>query len=258
MRYPVPRKRFGQHFLTDRSVLEKIVAALAPSDDDFIVEIGPGTGALTKCLLARANQLTAIEMDRDLVEFLEKNHDLKTLKVIQADVLRFDFSSIQADREAATKIRLIGNLPYNISTPLLFHLLGFIDQIQDMVFMVQREVALRLSARPGGKNYGRLSVMSNLELECRCLFDVPPQAFHPPPKVQSTLVHLVPNPARHPIAHPARLDRIVKNAFSQRRKTLRNSLATLVTAEQFQRAEIDPSLRAENLSPEQYIALSNT
>ncbi len=258
MRHPVPRKRFGQHFLKDPAVLERIVAAFSPSDHDCIIEIGPGTGALTKCLLARVDSLTAIEMDRDLVKFLEKNHNPETLKVIQADALRLDFSSIHADRAAAKKIRIIGNLPYNISTPLLFHLLEFIDHIEDMVFMVQKEVALRLSARPGGKNYGRLSVMSNLALECHCLFDVPPRAFYPPPKVQSTLVHLVPNPSRHPIDHPARFDRVVKNAFSQRRKTLRNSLASLVTEKQFERAQVDPSLRAENLSPEQYIALSKT
>ena len=266
------RKRFGQYFLKDKDVLDKIVDAFAPKDDQIILEIGPGTGALTERLLERVQHLTAVEFDRDLVAKLGRKYDPDRLTVIESDILNFNIESILPDKlpdelpvqtgnpvsRKPNKVRLIGNIPYNISTPLLFHLLKSVGYIHDMVFMLQKEVAQRLSAVPGSKAYGRLSVMASLELQCQCLFDVSPQAFKPPPKVESTVLRLIPATVSQQIHDRNRFNEIVKLAFSQRRKTLRNSLQKQVSKVQFETAQVDSSRRAENLTTDQFIRLSNT
>lgn len=251
----IARKRFGQHFLKDERVLEKIVSVFLPKDDQNIVEIGPGLGALTSVLLSRIDHLSAIELDRDLVKRLKQQYPADRLSIYEMDVLQCDLSKIKRSNEAK-ELRLIGNLPYNISTPLIFHLLGQLDQIEDMLFMLQKEVALRLAAKPGNKHYGRLTVMTSLQADCECLIDVPPDAFDPPPKVESTVIQLKPKsqPEEFDIDH---LKKLVTAAFGQRRKTLRNALSSLVTIQQFKDAELDPSLRAESVSPEKFVHLSN-
>jgi 16S rRNA (adenine1518-N6/adenine1519-N6)-dimethyltransferase len=253
----IPRKRFGQHFLKDKNVLDRIVERFAPGDNQIIAEIGPGTGALTERLLDRVNHLTAVELDRDLAAALQRKHPPERLTVIQEDILNFNIRSLLPDDGVAHKVRLIGNLPYNISTPLLFHLLKSVDHVEDMVFMLQKEVAQRLSAAPGSKIYGRLTVMAALKLECHPLFDVPPEAFDPPPKVDSTVLHLTPRIQNREIRNQNRLDEIVRCAFSQRRKTLRNSLQNVVNDAQFEAAGIDSSRRAETLSVQEFIGLGN-
>jgi 16S rRNA (adenine1518-N6/adenine1519-N6)-dimethyltransferase len=251
----IPRKRFGQHFLTDPSVLDRISDALSPASDDFVLEIGPGTGVLTDRLTALLDHLTVVELDRDLAQLLSTKYDPEKITIIQQDILNFDFSSL--DSGDTRKLRVIGNLPYNISTPLLFHLIGSVNRVQDMIFMVQKEVALRLSASPGDKNYGRLSVMSQLELSCRILFDVPPESFDPPPRVNSAVIRLLPEKADRKINDTMRMSQVVKSAFAQRRKTLRNALRDVVSPEQFETAEIDPGKRAETLSVDDFIRLAN-
>ena len=272
-----PRKRFGQHFLTDENVLERIVNVFHPADNELVLEIGPGSGALTERLLERIGHLTVVELDRDLAATLSEKYNSDRLTLFQADILNFEIASVfncsepagnalpvisdDLKNETSNKVRIIGNLPYNISTPLLFHLLKSVEHIQDMLFMLQKEVAQRLSAAPGSKIYGRLSVMAALELDCQCLFDVPPQAFDPPPEVESTVIRLTPTPlsraaSRH-VHDRIRLNEIVKLAFSQRRKTLRNSLRQLVSDTQFKNARVDSSRRAENLTVNQFIQLSN-
>ncbi len=268
-----PRKRFGQHFLIDENVLERIVNVFHPADNELVLEIGPGSGALTARLLERIRHLTVVELDRDLVAILSEKYDSDQLTIVQADILNFEIASVfncselvgnatpvisdDLKNETSNKVRIIGNLPYNISTPLLFHLLKSVEHIQDMVFMLQKEVAQRLSAAPESKIYGRLSVMAALELDCQCLFDVPPQAFEPPPKVESTVIRLTPKLVPHNVHDRTRLNEIVKLAFSQRRKTLRNSLQQLVSDTQFKNARVDSSRRAENLTVNQFIQLSN-
>ncbi len=272
-----PRKRFGQHFLTDENVLERIVNVFHPADNELVLEIGPGSGALTERLLDRIGHLTVVELDRDLAATLSEKYDSDRLTLFQSDILNFEIASVfncseltgnvppvisdDLKNETSNKVRIIGNLPYNISTPLLFHLLKSVEHIQDMLFMLQKEVAQRLSAAPGSKIYGRLSVMAALELDCQCLFDVPPQAFDPPPEVESTVIRLTPTPlsraaSRH-VRDRIRLNEIVKLAFSQRRKTLRNSLQSIISAQQFKNARVDSSRRAENLTVNQFIQLSN-
>lgn len=253
----VGRKRFGQHFLTDSQVLDRMIRAFSPEHDQLVLEIGPGTGVLTERLLEYVNHLVVVELDRNLAALLNQKFDSGQLTVIQQDVLSLDIQSLFADNGGRQKIRVIGNLPYNISTPLLFHLIDNVRFISDMMFMLQKEVALRLSARPDHKNYGRLSVMSGLELQCECLFDVGPESFNPPPKVDSTVLRLYPESISYRIQDSRRLNNIVRQAFSQRRKTLKNSLQNLVSQSQFAAADIDSSLRAEKLSVEQFIALSN-
>jgi len=254
---PVPRKRFGQHFLTDARVLEQIIQAFSPRDNQIILEIGAGTGALTEKLLEQVDHLVAVELDRDLATLLKHRFDARKLTVIQQDVLTLDIQSLFSGHARQQKIRIIGNLPYNISTPLLFHLIDNTRFIDDMLFMLQKEVALRLSAGPDNRHYGRLSVMSGLELKCECLFDVGAQSFDPPPQVDSTVLRLYPQSLSTRIDDRRRLNHSVRRAFSQRRKTLKNSLKNLVSASQFKNAGIDPSLRAEKLDVEQFIALSN-
>ena len=202
--------------------------AFSPKDNELIVEIGPGTGALTEQLLHQVDHLIAVELDRDLATLLRKKYEPSKLTIIQQDILTLDIHSILEKHKNNKKIRIIGNLPYNISTPLLFHLIDHTEIIQDMIFMLQKEVALRLAAMPGDKNYGRLSVMSNVKLQCECLFDVMPESFDPPPKVDSTVLKLTPRSDVKPINDQQRFQEVVKMAFSQRRKTLRNSLKNLV------------------------------
>ena len=252
-----PKKSFGQHFLHDRSYIDRIVRAIAPQAADTVVEIGPGEGALTLPLLAVAGKLTAIELDSDLIPGLTaRAAAVGALEIIQADVLRVDFSAL-ATRLGATRLRIAGNLPYYISSPILFHCVEHAAAIQDMHFMLQKEVVDRMAAAPGSKVYGRLSVM--LQLACRVepLFTVPPGAFRPPPKVDSAVVRLLPLPPeqRHD-ADPDRVQAIVKAAFGQRRKTLANSLKQLLGSDAIASAGIDPKARAETLAPMDFVRLA--
>ncbi len=251
------RKRFGQHFLHDPRVIDRIIDSFAPATDDLIVEIGPGHGALTRALLSRSTTVYAVELDRDLIGTLQAAFGEQTgLTLFQADALAFDFCGLAHDKG---KLRVIGNLPYNISTPLLFHLLDQADCIADMCFMLQKEVVDRLAAAPGGKDYGRLSVMVQWRCQVRKLFDVGHGAFKPPPKVDSSVVRLVPRPTPETVVNdPARFARIVRDAFAQRRKTLRNALKGMLSADEFHAAGIDPGRRAETLSVEEFITLSNS
>jgi 16S rRNA (adenine1518-N6/adenine1519-N6)-dimethyltransferase len=249
------RKRFGQHFLHDRNIIGRIVTALAPQPEDRIVEIGPGTGALTRELLTRTTHLDAVELDRDLVARLQTAFPADKLTLHGADALKFDFCRLAHD---GRKLRLVGNLPYNISTPLLFHLLDQAPCIRDMLFMLQKEVVTRLAATPGGKDYGRLSVMVQYRCAVEKLFDVAPGAFTPPPQVDSAVVRLVPH-AAPPVAvnDPDRFARLVQAAFASRRKVLRNTLKNFLNAEEMQALGIDPTRRAETLSLAEFAALSN-
>jgi len=235
-----PRKRFAQHFLHDRRVLEKLVDAIAPSKDDFLVEIGPGEGALTEPLLERIAKLEAIEIDRDLAAALQKRHPGR-LVVHCADALEFDFSRFPAG------VRLAGNLPYNVSTPLLFHLARYAERVRDMHFMLQLEVVERMVAAPSTPAYGRLSVSLQARFRMKKLFRVGRGAFRPPPKVDSALVRMEPLDWQLPVD-----EELLRRAFSARRKTLRNALPGI----DFAALGIDPGLRPENLSPEDYARLS--
>lgn len=241
-----PRKRFGQHFLHDPRVIARIVAAMAPRPGQRIVEIGPGQGALTEPLLAAAGSLQAVEVDRDLAAELRARLGPAGLEVIAADALTHDFAAMAADGE---RIRVVGNLPYNISTPLLFHLMQAGQALLDLHIMVQREVAERMAAAPGSRAYGRLSVMVALYARVEHLFDVGAGAFRPPPKVESSVVRLLPH-ATPPVAagEPGRLANLVRQAFSQRRKTLRRILAPRLDAAAIEGCGLSPMQRPETLS----------
>ncbi|MDA8094847.1 MAG: 16S rRNA (adenine(1518)-N(6)/adenine(1519)-N(6))-dimethyltransferase RsmA [Betaproteobacteria bacterium] len=247
-----PRRRFGQHFLTDAGIIDRIVAAIAPSADDCIVEIGPGLGALTRPLLEALPRLHAVELDRDIVARLGREFPAERLLVHAADALKFDFARL------GPRFRVVGNLPYNISTPLLFHLARFADAIIDIHVMLQKEVVDRMAADPGTSDYGRLSVMLQYRFSIEKLFDVPPEAFRPPPKVDSAVVRLTPFER---LPFPAKDEHLfaalVAAAFSQRRKTLRNTLKGYLGPEALARLGIDPQLRAENLSVEQFVRAAN-
>ena len=252
-----PRKRFGQHFLHDPAVLARIVAAIDPRPGERLVEIGPGRGALTLPLLARVPRLEAVELDRDLIPLLlVRSRGHGELVIHEGDALEFDFHGL---RGAGPRLRLCGNLPYNVSTPLLFHLLETPGDVVDMHFMLQKEVVARMAAAPGGRAYGRLTVMLATHCRVEWLFDVGPGAFRPPPRVDSSVVRLVPHAAApFTIADPARHARVVAAAFGQRRKTLRNSLRGVVAAEGFAAAGIDPGRRAETLAPVEFARLAAT
>ena len=249
-----PRKRFGQHFLHDPGILRRIVEAIAPRPDQRIVEIGPGEGAMTLPLLRAAKALTAIELDRDLIEPLrEKSREIGELSIINADVLTVDFTALAQ----GTTIRLVGNLPYNISTPILFHCLDHAAAIVDMHFMLQKEVVDRMAAAPGSKTYGRLSVMLQLRCAVEPLLRVPPGAFRPPPKVDSAVVRLTPLPAQQlPDVDFGVIGNIVRAAFGQRRKTLANALSKVMDANTIAAAGVDPRARAEQLQPSDFVALA--
>lgn len=249
-----PRKRFGQHFLHDPGVIGRIVAAIGPQPRDRMVEIGPGLGALTVPLLARLDELHAVEIDRDAIRHLhEVTRNDPRLHIHCADVLAFSFAHIYEGE----RLRLVGNLPYNISTPLLFHLIEQRKRILDMHFMLQKEVVERMAAAPASQHYGRLTVMLAPWVRIEPLFDIGPGAFRPPPKVVSTVVRLTPHETPLPIAQPRHFAAVVAAAFSQRRKTLRNSLKPLLEAADIVAAGIDPGLRAEVLSPAEFVALSD-
>ncbi|USD21967.1 16S rRNA (adenine(1518)-N(6)/adenine(1519)-N(6))-dimethyltransferase RsmA [Microbulbifer variabilis] len=249
------RKRFGQNFLVDGNIIERIVRSIAPKETDKLVEIGPGQGAITELLIQRCPSLTAVELDRDLIPLLEfKFRDYPDFKIIERDALKFDFGEFAGE----SPLRIVGNLPYNISTPLLFHLLSFKSKVQDMHFMLQKEVVDRLGASPGTKSYGRLTVMVQYYCRVQGLFPVPPQSFRPAPKVESAIVRLIPHSKIPYIAEDEKLlERIVNVAFQQRRKTLRNALKPLFPDLDPDQLPVDASRRPETLSVQEFVQLSN-
>ncbi|MES2885095.1 MAG: 16S rRNA (adenine(1518)-N(6)/adenine(1519)-N(6))-dimethyltransferase RsmA [Pseudomonadota bacterium] len=245
------KKHFGQHFLHDAEVIDRILRAVDPQPDDHFVEIGPGLGALTIPLIARLPRLTVVELDRDVLPHLKKGcgAQLPKLTVIEADALTVDYSALAAPGK---KLRLIGNLPYNISTPLLFHLLDHADAVQDMHFMLQKEVVDRMCAEPDDNHYGRLTVTLAARGQCQNLFAVAPTSFDPPPKVDSAIVRVTPRAAGFAMPDSAAFEKLVTVAFSQRRKTLGNALKTLLDADAIRAAGVDPGARAETLAPEAF------
>jgi len=250
-----PKKNLGQHFLHDRNVIDNIVLAVNPQPGDRLVEIGPGQGAITFPLLKKHGALTVIEFDRDLITPLsEAAHGIGELTIIHKDVLKVDFGRLAGE----SRVRLVGNLPYNISTPILFHVLEHAEAVQDMHFMLQKEVVDRMASAPGSKVYGRLSVMLQACCEVIPLFDVPPAAFRPPPKVDSAVVRLIPkDAAKVGIDNPALFEHVVRDAFGQRRKTLRNALSQVCSSDDIIAAGIKPEARAEQLEVAAFIALAN-
>lgn len=251
------RKRFGQNFLHDDQIIQGIVTAINPQQDDFLVEIGPGLGALTEPVAEQIEHLTVIELDRDLAERLRHHPFLhQKLNVIEQDVMRFDFQ--QLAQQSGKSLRIFGNLPYNISTPLMFHLFQYHNVIQDMHFMLQKEVVNRLCAGPNSKAYGRLTIMAQYFCQVIPVLEVPPSAFKPAPKVDSAVVRLVPHKVLpYPVKDLYWLNRVCTQAFNQRRKTLRNSLMDLFTAQQLVELEIKLTDRAENLTIADYARLAN-
>lgn len=250
------RKRFGQNFLRDPMIIQKIITAISPQKGQHLVEIGPGQGAITEPLLEAIEQLDVVELDRDLIPILQKKFTkFSGLNIHQADALSFNFGALIHDGQ---KLRVVGNLPYNISTPLIFHLLEQINIIQDMHFMLQKEVVTRMAAPPGSKSYGRLSVMIQYHCQVQALFNVPPASFTPTPKVDSAIVRLVPHKVPPvEVNDKPTFKKVVTQSFGQRRKTLRNNLKTLLSSEKIEALEIDPGLRPEVLTLQQYAQLSN-
>lgn len=247
-----PRKRFSQNFLIDQQIIACIIAAIGPQKNDRIIEIGPGLGALTNPLLKIVDHLDVIEIDRDIVEKLHKQTPQEKLTIHAADALKFDFSNF------GSRLRIVGNLPYNISTPLLFYLSQFNAQIFDMHFMLQKEVVERMAGIPGTSEYGRLSVMLQYRFDIEQIFNVPAESFHPAPKVESAIVRMIPRHASFLTAQDEiLLSQVVTAAFSQRRKILRNTLHHFLSADDFSFLGIDSGLRAENLSVENFTAITN-
>ena len=256
------RKRFGQNFLHDQGIIRHIVACIRPKPEQHIVEIGPGLGAITEHLLATAGHLDVVELDRDLLPYLRIAFASygDNLSIHEADALQFDFSSLSKDNSNTPKelLRIVGNLPYNISTPLIFHLLSYTDLIADMHFMLQKEVVLRLAAGAGTNNYGRLSIMAQYFCRVDNLFEVPPEAFDPRPKVDSAIVRMAPyTDLPHTANDFKHFESLVKSGFAQRRKTLRNNLKGIANDEQLQSLGIDPSIRPERLTVGDFVAISN-
>ena len=245
------RKRFGQHFLTDASIIDAIVCGIDPQPSEALVEIGPGRGAITTPLLARAGRLTVIELDRDLAVRLRR---IPGLDVVQADVLNVDFDALAARIGSGTKLRVVGNLPYNISTPILFHLLGAADRVADQHFMLQKEVVDRMAAAPGSKTYGRLSVMLQWRYDIEPLLDVPPEAFEPAPRVDSAVVRMVPRGGTESV-DAVLLGELVTVAFSQRRKLLRHTLGRWLEARGAGEG-FDVQRRAEEVPVAEYLRLA--
>ena len=250
----VARKRFGQNFLTDKLVLDNIIDAIGPKRGEAMVEIGPGLAAMTALLLKQLDHMHVVELDRDLVARLEKAYPREKLTIHSGDALKFDYGSIPVPE--GQKLRFVGNLPYNISSPLLFHLAEFAPHIEDQHFMLQKEVVERMVAEPGTKAYGRLSVMLQWRYDMALLFIVPPTAFDPPPQVDSAIVRMIPT-RRQLAADGPTLEAVVQKAFSQRRKVIRNCVAGMFTEQQLMDAGIDPGTRPETVSLEQYVALAN-
>ena len=248
----IARKRFGQNFLQDTHFVNACIAAVRPRPAETVVEIGPGLGALTRPLMVQIPHLHVVEIDRDLIARLQKTYPTSQLTVHSGDALAFDFAAL------GENLRIVGNLPYNISTPLLFHLAQFASHISDMHFMLQKEVVERMAAAPSTAAYGRLSVMLQYRFQILPLFDVPPEAFHPAPKVTSSFVRLLPlHPLPHPALNPELFAEIVAAAFSMRRKTLRNTLKGRLTDADFQALAIDAGWRAENLGVAEYVRIAN-
>ncbi len=247
----IARKRFGQHFLSDTAVIDAIVRAIDPRPGQPLVEIGPGLGAMTDPLVARCGALTVVELDRDLAARLRRRPELT---VVESDVLQVDFRALAAERAAQGPLRVVGNLPYNISSPILFHLLPAADVVLDQHFMLQKEVVDRMAAAPGGKDYGRLSVMLQWRYQVESLFDVPPEAFEPPPRVDSSIVRMLPWP-KPAALDTALLQELVAVAFSQRRKLLRNTLGRWLEQRGFS-GDFDVQRRAEEVPVDEYVALA--
>ena len=246
------RKRFGQNFLIDEAVVDAIVAAIAPRREDRVVEIGPGLGALTQPLCERVHGLDVIEIDRDIVARLRESPLAARVAIHEGDALAFDFGGLGKD------LRIVGNLPYNISTPLLFHLAGHAQAIRDIHVMLQKEVVERMIAAPSASDYGRLSVMLQYRFAMECVLEVPAAAFRPAPEVESALVRMIPlRPLPHPARDETHFAAIVAAAFSQRRKTLRNTLGGMLSAADFSTLEIDPQARAQTLSVEDFVRIAN-
>jgi 16S rRNA (adenine1518-N6/adenine1519-N6)-dimethyltransferase len=254
----VPRKRFGQNFLVSPGVIAKIIAAIAPQHDDVLVEIGPGLGALTGPLLDRLAHLHAVEIDRDLIAGLRQRFAPESLTIHEGDALQFDFAVLAGASQDKPMLRVVGNLPYNISTPLLFHLAEYAAQIRDMHFMLQKEVVDRMVSPPGGPEYGRLSVMLQYRYEMERLFLVPPGAFDPAPKVASAVVRMIPRPASALAASdPVKLAEVVMKAFGQRRKMLRNTLREMIAEAELAALGIEPTARAEELGIAEFVRIAN-
>ena len=246
------KKRFGQNFLTDQSIISSLINAINPLQNQLIIEIGPGLGALTKPLLKKINHLHVVEIDRDIVSWMQKEYSSAVVTIHNIDALKFDFTTF------GENLRVVGNLPYNISTPILFHLLDNVSHITDMHFMLQKEVVERMVASPSTPAYGRLSVMLQYHLAMEYLFTVPPEAFEPAPKVESAFVRCVPHATLPFVAKDQKhFAKIVMAAFGQRRKTLRNTLKGLLDDVGFTALGINPQLRAENLSVSQFVTISN-
>ena len=253
----VARKRFGQNFLVDQQVISDIVSAVAPKRDDCVVEIGPGLGALTDPLLQRLDHLHVVEIDRDIIARLRPRYSPAKLTIHPGDALDFDFSSLVD--QSGRKLHVVGNLPYNISTPLLFHLARFADCVYDMHFMLQKEVVERMVAEPGSSDFGRLSVMLQYRFVMDWLLDVPPECFSPAPKVDSAVVRLIPRPPEELSAKDeARFAAVVSAAFGQRRKMLRNNLKGILGDDGFVALGIAPTARAEELSVADYLRIANS
>ncbi|WP_035058852.1 16S rRNA (adenine(1518)-N(6)/adenine(1519)-N(6))-dimethyltransferase RsmA [Andreprevotia chitinilytica] len=254
----IPRKRFGQNFLQDQGVIHAIVSEINPQPGDVLVEIGPGLAALTEPLMKRAGKLHVVEIDRDIVAHLSGKFSPEQLIIHHQDALKFDFGTLANEIGKDGIIRLAGNLPYNISTPLLFHLASFGAAISDMHFMLQKEVVDRMVADPGTTDYGRLSVMLQVRFNMERVLDVPPEAFYPPPKVDSAVVRMVPWPTPPwPVTDLVRMEKLVLTAFGQRRKTLRNNVKGILTDAELEQLGIDPGCRPENVTVAQYVVLAN-
>ena len=252
----IARKRFGQNFLIDQQVIADIVNAVAPKRDDCVVEIGPGLGALTAPLLQRLDHLHVVEIDRDIIARLRKQYSPDKLTIHEGDALEFDFCALAA---GGRQLHIVGNLPYNISTPLLFHLASFANSVYDMHFMLQKEVVERMVAEPGTADFGRLSVMLQYRFVMDWLLDVPPESFDPAPKVDSAVVRLIPRPAAElTVKDEAKFAALVTAAFAQRRKMLRNNLKDVLVDEDFARLGIAPTARAEQLSLDDYGRMANS
>jgi 16S rRNA (adenine1518-N6/adenine1519-N6)-dimethyltransferase len=248
----IAKKRFGQNFLTDQAIITSLIEAINPKPDEIIVEIGPGLGALTKPLLAKIKHLNVVEIDRDIVSWMQNEYAENQLTIHNVDALKFEFKTL------GNHIRVVGNLPYNISTPILFHLLENLACIIDMHFMLQKEVVERMVAEPSTPAYGRLSVMLQYYLQMEYLITVPPESFDPAPKVESAFVRCVPHATKPYVAQDLTLfSKIVLSAFGQRRKTIRNTLKDYLNDHDFIALNLDSQLRAENLSAQQFVTISN-
>ncbi len=252
MKGHVARKRFGQNFLVNRGIISAIVSTIDPQRSDSVVEIGPGLGAITRPLLDRLERLHVVEIDRDLIARLRKEYPPERMTIHEGDALAFDFASIGTD------LRLVGNLPYNISTPLLFHLAEYVGIVRDMHFMLQKEVVERMVAIPGESDFSRISVMLQYRFHLEWLIDVPPESFDPPPKVQSAVVRLIPRKVSELKAtSQEKLSQVVQTAFSQRRKMLRNTLKGTLSDAGFAELGIDPTRRAEDIPVDDYVRIAN-